>query len=798
MKKQLTLMALACAGIIGATAANNPLRIYINPGHGGHESNDRNVVIEPYEQGDPNGYWESNSNLEKGLALRDMLQAKGYDVVMSRVTNTEDDDLGLSTIVNLANKSQADLFFSIHSNATGTSARRNFPLMLYRGYDNEPQNPEAKVVAGILNKHLLENQVTWWTSTTPNIRGDWSFYPSWGLSGLGVLRGLTITGMLSEGSFHDYIPEAYRLMNKEFCWLEAYHFRRAIDEYLKQDGEAVGHVFGRLNDSRLPRDGKYVKYGDDLLATVQGATVELYDAAGTLVQSYTTETINTNGVYGFRNVAPGTYTVKTKVASHYDAEQTVEVQADLVTYANFRLNKVRTTPPQVLDYSPFWEEGDEGVLCNSPVVFNFNWDMDVEKTAAAFKIEPAVEGTITWEDLNYRMIFTPTKAYETGTRYTVTLGTEAAHAGGTKMEKPLTFSFVTSDRNFMEIIGQSPREGDEVHYRNAAVEFRFDKRPDFGNLIGLVTCTDDEGKEVKFNPRGTTTSKVSLPYGYFRMTFLNDLVPGKTYTVHLSGDLADPDGLKIKEAVAVTFKAVDAGTEKEGTVVDDMTDKAAFTYNADQSISVKSQSVSLNSKTALFDRCLNFKYAFEGTEGGEVLWNTSAEEPVAVTSADVLTVHVEGDLSENSLYFLFSSDVTEKYVPVASLNYIGWRTFDVPLTALEEGQTYTFRGVKVVQEKALQNGSGTVGIDNIVLRASAGIEAPSASGLTLGPVPADQYLVANADYVITSVELIDMQGRTVAATAGNALYVGDIAAGNYIAVVGSASGRVARRVAVAH
>ena len=229
MKKQLTLMALACAGIIGATAANNPLRIYINPGHGGHESNDRNVVIEPYEQGDPNGYWESNSNLEKGLALRDMLQAKGYDVVMSRVTNTSDDDLGLSTIVNLANKSQADLFFSIHSNATGTSARRNFPLMLYRGYDNEPQNPEAKVVAGILNKHLLENQVTWWTSTTPNIRGDWSFYPSWGLSGLGVLRGLTITGMLSEGSFHDYIPEAYRLMNKEFCWLEAYHFRRAID-----------------------------------------------------------------------------------------------------------------------------------------------------------------------------------------------------------------------------------------------------------------------------------------------------------------------------------------------------------------------------------------------------------------------------------------------------------------------------------------------------------------------------------------------------------------------------------------
>lgn len=92
MKAKRYIATAIAAGIctFGLLAAeNNGLKVYINPGHGGHESNDRNVVIYPYAQGDPNGYWESNSNLDKGLALRDMLIAKGYQVEMSRTTNTE-------------------------------------------------------------------------------------------------------------------------------------------------------------------------------------------------------------------------------------------------------------------------------------------------------------------------------------------------------------------------------------------------------------------------------------------------------------------------------------------------------------------------------------------------------------------------------------------------------------------------------------------------------------------------------------------------------------------------------------
>ena len=73
MKKILAVSILALMAITASAIKPQDIKIYINPGPGGHDSDDRNVVIAPYTQGDPEGFWESNSNLDKGLYLRDML-----------------------------------------------------------------------------------------------------------------------------------------------------------------------------------------------------------------------------------------------------------------------------------------------------------------------------------------------------------------------------------------------------------------------------------------------------------------------------------------------------------------------------------------------------------------------------------------------------------------------------------------------------------------------------------------------------------------------------------------------------
>ena len=68
-------------------------RVFINPGHGGHDSDDRYVPTWVIGAQDTLHYYESNSNLTKGLALEEILQNKGYETMISRTTNYTEDDL---------------------------------------------------------------------------------------------------------------------------------------------------------------------------------------------------------------------------------------------------------------------------------------------------------------------------------------------------------------------------------------------------------------------------------------------------------------------------------------------------------------------------------------------------------------------------------------------------------------------------------------------------------------------------------------------------------------------------------
>lgn len=797
MKKRIILSVAAAALATGAFAAGNGKKVFINPGHGGYDGDDRNVVIAPYASGDPAGYWESKSNLAKGLLLRDMLIADGYEVKMSRTTNTSADDLGLSTISALANNWGADLFFSIHSNATGTESRRNFPLMLFRGYDDQPVKPNDKVLSTILNEQLLENQVTYWTDKTVNVRGDWSFYKSWGTSGLGVLRNLTVVGMLSEGSFHDYVPEAYRLMNNDFCWLEAFHFRRTVDKFFGNTGEKVGHIFGRLNDNRFPRDGSYKKFGDDLFATLQDTKVELCDATGKVIDTYTTDAVDINGVYAFKNLQPGTYKVRTLSTDHYNDSTTVTVEADKVTYANFRLAKVRNTPPAVLGYSPVWKEGDPTVLCNTPVTVEFNWDMDVDLTEKAFSISPAVEGTLTWSDLNYRLTFTPSQPYAVNTLYTVTIGTGAAHGGGTTFPQAFSFSFRTTDRNFMEVVAQSPKEGDMVHFHKAAIEMRFDKKPNAAKILSMVKCKDEDGNDVAFN-RTFESSKPSIPYGFFRMPFLKDLTPGKKYTVTVDGSLADRDGITIQKPMSFTFTATDVTTEKDGGVLAEMDNAAAFVYSPEQSSAVSSQAVARGIKQALYsDSTTTFSYTFENEAGGEVMWNIEGETPSGIGADRTLGVHLYGDLSGNPVYFLMSGAASEAYMHIADMDFLGWRYIEVPVSSIAP-DTYALRGIKVVQKEGAQTRMGTFAIERIIDKGHSGVSAVEIPSLEIKHSPDAEFIVANAGFRIEGISLLDMSGATVAREAGNVMYVGNKADGNYVALIHTPMGDVARKIIIKH
>ena len=321
-----------------ASGKKDAPRVFINPGHGGHDSDDRHVPTWVIGVQDTLHYYESNSNLTKGLALQEILENKGYETQLSRKTNTTDDDLDLFEIVSLAANSGADIFFSIHSNATGIEKRINFPLGLYRGWDGQEAVEGSRRLSELVMKQLIGNRLAVWTSDERN-RGDWSFY-DWGYKvGLGVLRFNKLPGFLSEGSFHDYLPERERLLNDSYCWLEAWNQSLGIDEYFGRKGKFKNGVIAgtvRWTD-RQRNDEDRRLFGEDELKPVNGALLRLYNGSGVQVRVFTLDWLD-NGVFVFTNLPKDKYRLELYYGDEDLYERVkVKVKKNATSYRNLKL-----------------------------------------------------------------------------------------------------------------------------------------------------------------------------------------------------------------------------------------------------------------------------------------------------------------------------------------------------------------------------------------------------------------------------------------------------------------------------
>ena len=84
-EKQRQAIRIAARNKTTARTDFKGIKIYVNAGHGGYDSNDRScwTVPVPETWTNPEGYWESKSNLAKALALEEMLKKAGAEVIMS-------------------------------------------------------------------------------------------------------------------------------------------------------------------------------------------------------------------------------------------------------------------------------------------------------------------------------------------------------------------------------------------------------------------------------------------------------------------------------------------------------------------------------------------------------------------------------------------------------------------------------------------------------------------------------------------------------------------------------------------
>lgn len=105
------LVAVALPPIAVAEARVAPLRIVLDPGHGG----------EKHGAVGPGAVREKDVALAISLAVEAELQRRGHEVILTRWTDLA---LGLAARVDVANEKAADLFVSIHANSMPTREAR--------------------------------------------------------------------------------------------------------------------------------------------------------------------------------------------------------------------------------------------------------------------------------------------------------------------------------------------------------------------------------------------------------------------------------------------------------------------------------------------------------------------------------------------------------------------------------------------------------------------------------------------------------------------------------------------------
>lgn len=802
--KYLTMIMLAGAMVAGSGVAQakkmSDLKIYINPGHGGYTSNDRPIQIYPFAPNDSAGYWESKSNLYKGLHMYHILDSLGAKPYLSRIKNTEDDDRSLSGIAAEANQLGVDLFFSIHSNAGETV---NYPLMLYRENTiGTPRYPENVTLSKLLWKNLYSNQLPVWTRHTEYIEGDLTFYQNMWQGGLGVLRTLYVVGLLSEGGMHEHRPEAHRLMNDDYWWLEAWHFVRTIMEfYDTEDRFVTGNVAGIVYDDHnlqefvKPADN-YTRHGRDRNAPLNGVLVELLDQQGKVVQKRTTDNMY-NGVFVFRNVAPGNYKLRTTDDKYYTRTEDVTVVANEVTYRDMPLNLKREAPLAVVSHSPAPADG-ESVSCASTIDLQFNTDIDEESFKQAVTITPEVEGYWEFSESFHKARFVTAKSFDPNVTYTVTIGTGARTPDKTyatpNLPEPFTFSFTTLNRSRMELMSQFPQDGGTIHYTSPTVEFRFDKTIDPANLYDVISVRDSKGNKVAVNKRGTKTNQLSNGYGNAVVALQGSLTVGETYSVTLGGELRDREKLPLGDDVKFTFKAIDAAAEApEGAKVIYDFDKACdWAYDVENTVGIANvKPTSIRSTgTKLFGSAAGkFGYQFSEKHGGEIVWNYTGEA-IQFNTGDKLGMYINGDFNNHELWVGVSSGTNKKYTKVCDLDFLGWQYREVSLDNLESDFCpFILSDIKLVQKESPITQKGSFALDNLTYRASSGVndividenDAVSVIGL-------DGYVAVSGARPDEVIRVIAVDGRVVAAGLGSQTL--RVAAGVYVVTVGSKSYKV--------
>jgi len=717
----LALLLLFPATFFGQKADFTGLKIFINPGHGGHDGDDRHMTA--------TDFWESDGNLEKGLFLRQLLEDRNAAVYMSRTTNYTSDDLSLSSIAQMANTANADMFLAIHSN--GFDGTRNQPLMLFRGYDNSPVYPAAKTFATILWEKVFEKS-NCWTHSFEWVKGDWTFYPEWGSQvGLGVLRTLNMPGVLSEGSYHDYIPEGWRLRNANHLHHEAWSMLRALQQYFTVTTEPTGIIAGTVRDELTAPGWYYGSETRDKHLPVNGATVTLMP----LNKSVTLDNLN-NGFFMFDSVPPGSYQVIVSgMADFYNDTLNASVTAGRTTLTDFLPSFDTTRVPVVLQHTPVTTDS---LPFNQAFSFTFNVTMNREAVQSALQFEPAVNVTYEWDEKSKIITVRPQTGFNSKTPYLLRITTAAASKWGVHLTQEYQVSFVTKSRTKLVVDKIWPSTGASGITLYPRITVRFDAPPDQSAASAGIRLTDSQSVPVPKKLEFFTTEGGKGSYSF---ELASPLQTGSNYTIQIDATVKDVAGVTVGTAISATFATRTKGYQT-GNIIESFENIGGFwdpeasgsTVGTDNTMTTFTASGEIYRTNPPAGR---LDYLFTGGDGGVCRVFDTSKPSIGSNTSQLFAMWVYGDLSNNSLeYWFYSPGSVNQIVQAAPINWAGWDLIAIPVSSIGGSGEWQYHSM-VVRQNSSGLKSGTMYFDDAMVITPTGIDETEASetGLAVSPNP---------------------------------------------------------------
>lgn len=671
------------------------VKICVNPGHGGHDSNDRFIS--------ETGFWESDGNLGKGLKLREILEGLGATVVMTRTENKTSDDLPLSQIVAIANAQNVDYFQSIHSNASGGTRNANYTLILFQGRDNAPTYPGSLTMGNYLADEIFKSNRT----TYKTVRGDFDFYGT-GQPYLGVFKGLNMPGTLSEGSFHDYVPESFRLKNTSYLHHEAWAIARSFLKYFNAGEFQTGIIAGLVRSNFEGVDPSYlpiVSKGDNYKPLNQ-IKVTLQPGG----EVYNGDDFN-NGFYSFENIQPGEYKLFFEAENYALDSSIVTVTANQSKFADKKLGLIPNyDPPNVVNISP--ADGTLGASNISNIIIEFDIRMNTESVQNVFSISPAVSGTFSWENLNKRLIFTPSDSYSAGTEYTVSVTADAKSHFDVNLAEGKTFKFTTREK--LILLSTYPDSGAVDIATTVFIKLIFDEGVKANTLAGKISLTD-----INDNALGVTVDQSRYSEGIIGFEPKIPLQINSVYRINIKEGIGDIENVLLKENYTIEFKTA-LGKEVSGNFLEGFENTGVW---IDPVSAPNSTGINLtNTKFSISTKrkysgvsCGRLDYEFSGS-GGLLELGLSNNIDLGENTDKTFGIWVFGDNSRNVLEYWFARSSNSEISFVDTIDWTGWDFKEINLNVLSGSGAVQFAGIAVRQNDS-GDSSGLLYFDDVISEA---------------------------------------------------------------------------------